>query len=336
MTKNNLKNFSEIVRENLLSNNVRHLSEITINQCNSLNLIDLKYDFNQESIQIFCSEKRKSLLSLVIEEKIFFDFSKVNKITSIFYKIDISKQIKTIFLLTFGLALLNLIFYRFIDDFYSKKNTSYAYFKSQELKINLSRKLAHDIRSPLSTLNLISSKIDNVQAKELQIAVISQINQIAEELLNDTRSNQTLDYSQLIDQLESEYKLKSESLQRKFKFIRESKFRNIKCPDFLYSIINNIIQNSIDATEPGKGQIKITSTLSEAKILICITDNGRGMPKDILDVIGLREISFGKSEEGNGIGLYSATQALKKMGGLLEVNSVLNKGTSITLHVPNK
>jgi hypothetical protein len=61
--------------------------------------------------------------------------------------------------------------------------------RNKENLFNLSQKLAHDIRSPISTLNLISSKIDNAEIKSLQLAVVEQINAIANGLLNENKTN---------------------------------------------------------------------------------------------------------------------------------------------------
>jgi signal transduction histidine kinase len=55
--------------------------------------------------------------------------------------------------------------------------------------VRLSQKIAHDIRSPMSTLNLISARIADPEIQALQLAVVEQINQIANNLLTEIKNN---------------------------------------------------------------------------------------------------------------------------------------------------
>lgn len=61
--------------------------------------------------------------------------------------------------------------------------------KIQQSLFLVSQKIAHDIRSPISTLNLISSKISDPEVKSLQISVVNQINAIANGLLEESKKN---------------------------------------------------------------------------------------------------------------------------------------------------
>lgn len=67
--------------------------------------------------------------------------------------------------------------------------------KIQRSLFLISQKLAHDIRSPISTLNLISSKISDPEIKSLQLAVVNQINGISNGLLTESKKqNLNIEY----------------------------------------------------------------------------------------------------------------------------------------------
>jgi len=80
-------------------------------------------------------------------------------------------------------------------------------------------------------------------------------------------------------------------------------------PDFLDSIVDNLLQNAIEKRKNDRG-IHIMATLSAAQdYLIEVRDNGKAMPEATADQLFKKQVS---SENGLGIGLYHAgKQALQ-------------------------
>ncbi|MEQ1723757.1 MAG: sensor histidine kinase [Pseudobdellovibrio sp.] len=220
----------------------------------------------------------------------------------------------------------------------------------------MAQKLAHDIRSPISTLNLISVKIENEDIKDLQLSVVKQINQIADELLKYSQnSNQTkikfsdskidihsenVDFTEMLKNLQKEYIFKSIALKQIVEFNISSDISKYKTSkqlvDTAYPIINNLIQNSIEATSVSvSGLIEIKVFLHKNCLVIQIIDNGKGMSKEFLSKLGHSKISHGKNNDGgmsgNGIALYNAKSDLNKYGAKLNIQSELGKGTKVEL-----
>jgi signal transduction histidine kinase len=226
---------------------------------------------------------------------------------------------------------------------------------------HLSQKLAHDIRTPISTLNIISSKITDIEIRQLQLSVVKQINEIANDLLdqskigntfnhnNDHQNNQDVNsvkLTELLLNLEKEYKFKSIALKQKIIFrLNEELLKGCAIDHelikIIYPILNNLIQNSIDATTENN-EIMIYTLLENKKLHLIVKDDGKGMPSSVLEQIGKKPISFGKEEapsknhivSGNGIALYNAKNDLARFNADLYIESKIGVGTKISVTLP--
>ena len=225
----------------------------------------------------------------------------------------------------------------------------------------LSQKLAHDIRSPVSTLNLISAKITDVEIKQLQLSVVKQINDIANDLLdqsnigknlrhiNDQPKNQDVNVvklTELLLNLEQEYKIKSIALKQKITFKLNKEFLRSCSVDqqlikLIYSILNNLIQNSIDATNENN-EIIFYTLIENNKLHLVVKDDGKGIPSFVLEQLGKKPVSFGKEGvssrnqvvSGSGIALYNAKNDLARFNADLKIESKIDVGTKISLILP--
>ena len=101
----------------------------------------------------------------------------------------------------------------------------------------------------------------------------------------------------------------------------------------LFFVIFNIISNAIDAlANSDTRDRRLTVRLNEDDTgrYLCITDNGRGIPKASLD--RLFEYGFSTKEGRYGYGLYSCAAYMADMGGSISAESEgINKGASFIL-----
>jgi signal transduction histidine kinase len=250
--------------------------------------------------------------------------------------------------------LIQLIFAYLLYIIYKLKNDRDLVLQKN---YQLSQQLAHDIRSPISTLNLISSKISDPTIKSLQLAVVDQINSIANDLLKKTpqdkskidlqksntdQSNRhTNTLSPMLKNLEKEYQFKSKAISQKINFDiaykqLESNFIAQKLSSVIYTCINNFIQNAIEAT-PRDGKINIIALKNKSGVIeLKVVDNGKGIPESILKKLGNEILSHDKEHthySGNGIAVYNAKKDLAENGGNLSIISELNQGTEITISI---
>jgi anti-sigma regulatory factor (Ser/Thr protein kinase) len=108
-------------------------------------------------------------------------------------------------------------------------------------------------------------------------------------------------------------------------------FGNIHLTEFK-RMLSNLIGNSIEAMN-GNGTILIKLLHEDEFIKLIISDNGKGIPREILDKLGNYGMSHDK-KNGSGLGVYHAKNTIEKLSGRLSIVSELNKGTDVTLTIP--
>ncbi|MED1594625.1 MULTISPECIES: sensor histidine kinase [Bacillus] len=93
----------------------------------------------------------------------------------------------------------------------------------------------------------------------------------------------------------------------------------------------NLIKNSIEAMLNG-GKLSIKSSACENKITIVIKDSGIGMTQEQINRFG--EPYFSTKTRGTGLGTMVAVKIIETMNGTLDINSIVNKGTTLTITFP--
>ncbi|QWG33804.1 sensor histidine kinase [Bacillus mycoides] len=93
----------------------------------------------------------------------------------------------------------------------------------------------------------------------------------------------------------------------------------------------NLIKNSIEAM-PNGGNLIISATVSNNKVIIRIQDSGIGMSQEQINRFG--EPYFSTKTKGTGLGTMVAVKIIETMRGTLKIRSVINKGTTLTITLP--
>lgn len=102
----------------------------------------------------------------------------------------------------------------------------------------------------------------------------------------------------------------------------------------LITILGNLIENSFEAfsTQEDIHEVDCLIQGNESNLLICVKDNGNGIPEDVL--AGMFTYGFStKSKEGRGIGLALVDHIVKSHGGKVEVTTEVGIGTEIRISV---
>lgn len=298
---------------------------------------------------VFEFDKRKA--------RVNYDYSHAvvqnqNRLYTIIIKTDLNRFFFSLVILSAFYTLLLIPFSQF--EAFQKKN-----FRNS-LLASVAKKIAHDIKSPLSTLSLTAEKIENDEIRSIQKAVIDQINKLSQDILNlhKSRTNVNLEnhpipnvkneeliisknqtYGEFFKLIQSEYLLKRNTLLRNFSFSVATELwsMDIKNEKFLYPMTCNFINNAIEATEPYSGQIDLEAVVVNNTLVLNIKDNGKGIPDNILKQLGKKEISFGKdqlSASGNGLAIFNARSDLNALNGSLEIESELGVFTIVKIKLP--
>lgn len=105
-------------------------------------------------------------------------------------------------------------------------------------------------------------------------------------------------------------------------------------PAYLESIMLNLVTNAIKYKHPDRKAIIQVQTLTENNnILMRIKDNGLGID---MEQFGHRLFkmnqTFHQNSDARGIGLYITKNQVENMGGTIEVESIVNEGTTFTVY----
>ena len=105
----------------------------------------------------------------------------------------------------------------------------------------------------------------------------------------------------------------------------------------LVELLDNLIQNAIRYNRPG-GWVEVKTSMKDGHSVIVVADNGIGIAKDKQERVFERfyRVDKGRSREtgGTGLGLAIVKRIVDALGGTIEVESELGKGTTFILTIP--
>jgi signal transduction histidine kinase len=218
---------------------------------------------------------------------------------------------------------------------------------------SISSQVAHDIRSPLAALNVILKEL-SILPEETRVLIrgaVQRIDDIANDLAaknikkasdgkkrkdeKEAFSVQLL--SGLIDVLISEKRTQYRArrdINIESKLGRDSYglFANVQHAE-LKRVLSNIVNNAVEAMDAAGDVILKFRCSLDNNIEIKIKDNGKGIPADVLPKLTQKGETFGK-KEGSGLGLYHAKKCIESWGGKLNIDSIIGKGTTVTIILP--
>jgi len=214
----------------------------------------------------------------------------------------------------------------------------------------LARWMAHEIRNPLSSLNINIELLREELGDEAHLAqkkeIHSLINFISYETLRlENNLKDFLDFNrlppptfelvQINEVLESVVRLLRPDVQMKNARI-ETHFQKglplVKIDVSQFNLaISNLLLNSIQAVSE-KGEIHLFTRKSKKNLFVVIQDNGCGIPKEVLPKIF--DFMFSTKPTGSGLGLSISKKIISDHHGEISVKSELNKGATFRISIP--
>lgn len=230
--------------------------------------------------------------------------------------------------------------------------------QSEKSLMDQAKQVAHDIRSPLSALNMALYSLQQVpeEKRVLIRSAVGRINDIANSLLEKGKqttenpiqnvdnseinsSTELLMVSSLVDSLVSEKRIVIRENSKIFLEANLQKSYGL----FIFAngtelkrVLSNLINNSIEAFGEKAGNIEVDLDSNEKDVIISVRDNGKGIPSHILQKLGEKGVTHGKvgTQSGSGLGVYHAKTTVEAFGGKFDVESTEGKGTLIQLIFP--
>jgi signal transduction histidine kinase len=211
---------------------------------------------------------------------------------------------------------------------------------------------SHDLRAPLkSVLGLVklsqedctNNKYDLFQ-EYLQMIEnsIVRLDMTIKDIINYSRNARTdvakelIDPESLIKEVleDMKYVAGSEEIMTNITIQSHSPFYSDSSR--LRVVLNNLISNSIKYRNlKNNSYVNVSVEVTEEKALITIQDNGIGIDPIYINKIFNMFFRATAKSEGSGLGLYIVKETLDKLNGSINVNSVLNEGSTFTIEIPN-
>jgi|GEM_PF-2707766 len=225
-----------------------------------------------------------------------------------------------------------------------------------EIKDRLLSTLSHDLKNPLSVIrNLVhiaTRKAELVNQEnpyqqyfdridhqvERMAELITDILDIAQLDLSIELSHERVYLPDLIDKTQQDLSPQAQSKEMTIDASHNMP-KGVKISvnrQWMKRVFDNLLNNAIKYSPPSS-RIAIETKATHDNIIISIVDNGYGIPSDELPKIFdrfFRGRAKDGPEEGTGLGLAIVKTIIEQHNGTIDVDSVLDKGTTFTITLP--
>jgi len=212
----------------------------------------------------------------------------------------------------------------------------------------IARRLAHEIKNPLTPIQLSAERVQNKIINKLNEAdkellnkstntIIKQVdalklmvNEFAEYSRTPSVVRKTINIAELIDEISYLYSDNNIEIKKNY----PKKIKEIKIDENKFrQVLVNIFDNSKAATENIKNpKIIITVKNNKKSIMLKIEDNGIGIPTEIIDKIYEPYVTSKKT--GTGLGLAIVNKIIEEHSGNIEIKNTKPNGVCILITLP--
>ena len=135
-------------------------------------------------------------------------------------------------------------------------------------------------------------------------------------------------------------KMKSQDEEKKYELVRDYPINSVWIEidtDKMTQVIDNILNNAIKYSPDG-GKITVTMKTTDDQMILSISDQGLGIPKEDLPKIFDRfyrvDKARSRAQGGTGLGLAIAKEIVKQHNGFIWAKSEYGKGSTFTIVLP--
>ena len=266
---------------------------------------------------------------------------------------DLSVELLTIFANQACLAIENAEIYREIEEKIEELEGAHEKLEEAHDRLlrserlaeigEISTRIAHEIRNPLSTIGGFARSIvkdPTSERTERNAAIIAdevkRLERVISETLDFVRptepEKEAEDINSIIEELYPilEHRLKDNSIDFSVQYQPDVP-RILADAGQIKQVILNTVQNSLEAMAQG-GRIGIKASQDNPYVKIEITDTGPGIPDgDIGDIFSP---FFTAKTYGTGLGLAVCQKIIDDQGGKIDIHSTEGSGMTLTIRLP--
>lgn len=223
--------------------------------------------------------------------------------------------------------------------------------KLENMRTEFVANVSHELKTPLTSIKGFAETlrdVDDVKTKEKFLDIINDEAERLTRLINDILvlsdlethkedKKELFDVNKVIIQVHDLIKNTADTKNISIKLELEkvnSFYGNI---DRFKQMVINLVDNAVKYSESG-GIVTIGSKIDNDKLKLCIEDTGVGIPKEHIPRLFERFYRVDKARSrakgGTGLGLAIVKHIVIGLGGKIDVESELNKGSRFTVTIP--
>lgn len=211
-------------------------------------------------------------------------------------------------------------------------------------------KASHDIKGPLRSIMGLT-KVGVVDFKDSPqvlsyfehiMKTATKLDMVLEDLLvvtkikNSKLQKKTIAFEEMVQEILQTFKHLNGFDRVKLSIVKEGNLPLVSDETVLYSIVQNLIENVIKYQDENKPEtiLAIRLVVQSGMAKLIVEDNGTGIEPSHLNHIFDMFYKINERSIGSGLGLYILKQAVQRLGGKVTVTSVLGKGTTFEVELP--
>lgn len=250
----------------------------------------------------------------------------------------------------------------FIADINSRKRVEGELLSMSEelrhynkLKDKFFNIIAHDLQNPIyaiiSLTEFMQESRDTLNLDQI-LDFCAQINSSANRISGHLDNllewakiqagKKTMRYTQiklakLVDEVLDSLRRQTIDKQIRYELSIDPEFKLYTDLRIISSILRNLISNALKYSDQGKS-VRIKAWMEREYAFIQVEDQGIGMPRSMVNKIAQGEFTENRigtaHETGNGMGLALVATYIRQLGGKLELESKVNRGTTALVMIP--
>jgi len=204
---------------------------------------------------------------------------------------------------------------------------------------------AHELNTPLSTLAILASELDETatdpeQKRQLR-AMLDEVRVINERLnriaggVNAERSAgaRHVELGAFLDELLADWAEAHGDVELDVAFDAGNRRLGIVAEATIEQALRNVLDNAAHATLANGGRrVSVRIGVDETRLTFAVTDQGAGLDPAVRDDVGIKVVST--KEHGLGIGLLLSRAALQRFGGRLDLKDAPLGGVEAAIELP--